>query len=227
METIDILKKSIFFSGLEDSELREFSERLREKKVKKNVFVIKENERTNEMYLIKEGKVNVMANNPEGKELILATMQEGDIFGELSLLDDGPRSANIVTQVDCVLLVVYRQDFFELLNRYPKVANQVIKFLCQRLRLTNRVAESFALHSVYGRLKKYLESMATPEIGGTFVITTHKSQENIAKELGCSRRMVARIFAQLKDDRFLTYHNKKITFLKKLPMELESYDLRY
>ncbi len=161
-----------------------------------------------------------MVNNPEGREMLLATKQEGEIFGELALLDDGPRAANIVTKEDCVLLVVYRQDFYELLNRNPKVAIQVIKFLCQRLRSTTRVAESFALQSVYGRLKAHFESIATPEAEGKFVITTHKSQENIAAELGSGRRMVARILAQLKEDGYITYTTQKITILKKLPFEL-------
>lgn len=220
METIDILKNSVFFSVLEDSELKKFSERLSEKKVKKNVFVIMENERTNEMYLIKQGKVNVMVNNPEGKEMIIATKQEGDVFGELALLDDGLRVANIVTKEDCVLLVIDRQGFYELLNRNPKVAIQVIKFLCRRLRSTTSVAESFALQSVYGRLKAYFESIAIHEADGKFVITTHKSQENIAKELGCGRRMVARILAQLKEYGYITYSSNKIIILKKLPLEL-------
>lgn len=221
MKIIDILQKNPFFSGLEKNEIVKLTERSRKKTVEKNTFILKENDRSNEMYLLIEGKVNVMVNNLKGKEMILATLHQGDIFGELSIIDDDPRSANIVAAEKCELIVISKPDFYELLNQSPKFAIQVIKYLCHRLRLTNRTAESFALLTTYERLKNYFESISQPEEGKDWVITTHETQEVIASRIGCTREMVSKILKKLKKDhQCLSYKHNKITIHKMLPLKL-------
>jgi CRP/FNR family transcriptional regulator, cyclic AMP receptor protein len=221
MDTLQLLKSLTFFAEMDDSELIKFIGHLKTKTVKKNTFVIKENEHSNEMYLIKAGKVNVMVINSKGKEMILATLQEGEIFGELSLFDDEPRAANVVAQEDCVFLVINRSDFFNLIHQHPTVAIQVIKYLCHRLRLTNKTAESFALLNAYERLKKYFESYGMPGMDGNLTFTFHESQEDIGMRIGCSREMVSKIIKKLKEDhQCLYYKNNKIVIHKKLPLKL-------
>ncbi len=219
METIEILRKNDLFSGLEDNELVVLAHLARQKFVNKDVFIIKEGESTNEMYLIKAGKVDVMLNNHDGKELILTTLRAGDIFGELSLLDDDQRSANVVALEDCVLLVIHKSDFYEFLTKNSNVAIQVIKYLCQKLRITNRIARSYALMDVYERLIRYLYSVAQPEAEGKFVVTplTHKE---IALKICTGREVVSRMLRKLEKDQYITNKKKTITINKELPTSL-------
>lgn len=221
MNNIDILRNNEFFFGLEEKELIKLASRLRTKKVKKDTYLIQEHDYSTEMYLLLEGKVNVMLTNQNGKEMILATLQAGDIIGELSLLDDGPRSATILTEENCVVLVLNKADLFEFLNGNPKFAIQVIRYLCHRLRLTNKTTESFALLNAYERLKNYFESIAVVIDKNKWLITSHRNQDAIALQIGTSREMVSKIIKKLKDDhQCLTYTHNKIVLHKALPEKL-------
>ena len=220
METIEILKNNGLFGGLEEGQLKTLADLAKQKKVKKKTFIIKEGENSNEMYLIKKGKVEVMLNNNDGKELILSTLLEGESFGELSLLDNKPRSANVVSLEDCVLLTINQVDFYEFLRNNSKAAIEVIKYLCRQLRLTNSIAHSYALMDVYERLRKYLYSVAEREPGGRLMIRAPLTHKEIAVNICTGREVVSRMLRGLEKDGYLTVKNKRITILKKLPSAL-------
>jgi CRP/FNR family transcriptional regulator, cyclic AMP receptor protein len=220
METIDILKNNELFNGFESGELEALAILARQKNVAKNVFIIKEGENTHEMFLIKEGKVDVMLNNHDGDELILSTLQKGEIFGELALLDDKPRSANVIALEDCELLVIHKSDFNVFLKNNSNAAIQVIKYLCQKLRITNRIAYSYALMDVYERLIRYLHSVASPGVDGKLVITSALTHKEIALKICTGREVVSRMLRKLEKDHYLTIKNKTITINTELPISL-------
>jgi CRP/FNR family cyclic AMP-dependent transcriptional regulator len=219
MENIDALKKNCLFKGLEDNELMLLANLTRQKNVTKNTFVIKEGECASEMYLIKKGKAIVMLNNDKGKEMVLSKLEAGDIFGELALLDDTPRSANVVTQEDCELLILRKADFFDVLNKNPKVAIQVIRYLCQKLRLTNSVAQSYALMDVYERLRKFLYDMAMPDEEGSLVVS-NLAHKDIAFQVCTGREVISRMLSLLEKEGYIKVEKKTIILLKELPTSL-------
>ena len=217
METIDILKSNELFKGLEENELSIVAERTTKKTVLKNTLVISEGDMSNSMYLIKEGKVNVTVTNEEGREMILSTLQLGDNFGELSLLDNDSRSANVITLEKCVFIVLHQADFYKLLKQNPTIAICVIKYLCQRVRFITNIAQSLALLDVYGRLVKLLHSLSAPGENGQLVISLPLTHKDIASRVGSSREMISRILSELEKGQYLTIKNKIITINKKLP----------
>ena len=217
MEAIEIIRKNEIFKGLDNEELESLAKLARLKKAPKNTFIIKEGDETKEMFLIKQGKADVMLNNHNGDELILSSLQEGDIFGELSLLDDQPRSANVIAKEDCLLLTINKADFFDFLNRNSNASIQVIKYLCQKLRNTNRIAQSYALMDVFERLVSYLYSEAQTNAEGKLVITSPLSQKEIAVKICTGREVVSRMLKRLENDGYLSIQNKAITINKDLP----------
>ena len=220
METIEIIRKNELFNGLENNELETLVKLTRQKKASRNTFIIKEGDESQEMYVIKQGKAEVMLNNENGDELILSTLNEGDIFGELSLLDGKPRSANVVALEDCVLLVIHKADFYEFLYKNNNASIQVIKYLCQKLRNTNQIAHSYALMDVFERLVKYLYSEAQPNSEGKLAITSPLTQKEIALKICTGREVVSRMLGRLEKDNYLTIENKTITINTELPMSL-------
>ena len=169
------------------------------------------------MYLIKEGKVNVTVTNEEGKEFILSTLQQGDNFGELSLLDDNPRSANVIALEKCIFLVLKKADFYKLLQSNPGIAIRVIKYLCQRVRFISSIAQSLALMDVYGRLVKMLREFSSQGENGQFIVSMPLTHKDIASRLGCAREMVSKIINALKKGGYLSIENKIIIIHKSLP----------
>ncbi len=217
METIDTLKSNQLFNELGETELRIVAAVSTQKVVQKNTLVISEGDESSAMYLIKEGRVKVTLTNEEGKELILTTLKQGDNFGELSLLDDSHRSANVITLEQCVFVVLHKADFFQLLKQNPVVSMAVIKYLCKRVRHATEVAQNLALMDVYGRLVKLLHDLSVPSENGTLVVSTPLTHQEIASRLGCGREMITNVLKGLKRGQYLTVKNKIFTINKKLP----------
>jgi CRP/FNR family transcriptional regulator, cyclic AMP receptor protein len=217
MDTIDFLKTTELFNCLDEHEITAVSNHIKTKTVQKNTQVIIAGDSSNTLYIIKEGSVNVIARNEEGKEIVLSTLRTGDIFGELSLFDDKPRSAGIVSLENCALLALYKADFLELLNQSPKMALQVIKYLCQRIRFTNTITQNLVFMDVYERLKNFLYDMAIPGSDGKLVTTKPMSQIEIAAHIGSGREIISRILSELVEGGYISIEKKIITLHKKLP----------
>lgn len=217
METIDVIKANQLFKGLDETELKIITRLTTKKTVLKHTLVISEGDDSSAMYLIQEGKVKVTVTSTDGKELILTTLQQGDNFGELSLLDDSHRSANVVAIENCVFIVLHKADFFQLLKQNSSIAFSVIKFLCHRVRFVTEVAQSLALMDVYGRLVKLLHDLSVPSENGKLIVSIPLTHQDIASRVGCGREMITNIMKGLKKGRYLTIENKIITINKKLP----------
>jgi len=218
METIEVLKKSDLFKGLSDEELQLLADLTKTRKVPKNTLVINESDISSTLFFIKEGRVNVTLANEEGKEVILNSLQEGDHFGELSLLDGEPRSTNIITTQPCQFFILHKEDFFRLLEKNSAIAINTIKYLCGQVRQITKNVESLALMDVYGRLVKLLLKLAIPNESGAMEIKQPLTHREIALRVGSSREMISRILKELEKGDYLKIENKIITIKKRLPL---------
>jgi CRP/FNR family cyclic AMP-dependent transcriptional regulator len=111
-------------------------------------------EKGDDFYVVQSGKVAVSCPDESGKEVLLATLGHGNFFGEISLLDGGPRTATVRTTADATLLTLERADFLSFLEQHPKAAVHMLTVLGQRQRDTNEkirgirnVNEAVAEHS--------------------------------------------------------------------------------
>ncbi len=112
---------------------------------------------------IVRGTVKISSPSAEGREVVLNLMREGEIFGEMALLDGKPRSADATALTDCHLLALNRRDFLPMLCETPGLALKVMELLCQRLRQTNEHVEDLAFLDLSGHLAKVLLRLAGPE----------------------------------------------------------------
>lgn len=217
MDTIDILKNNELFKTLAHEELQSLVSLTSTRTVLKNTLVIGAGDTSSSMYLIKSGTVNVTVTNDDGKEMILSTLLPGDHFGELALLDEDPRSANIITLEKCEFIIIHRADFYAFLTQHASIAISVIKYLCKRVRFITNIAQGLALLDVYGRLAKLLDSLAGAEAQGERVIALPLTHKDIALRIGSSREMITRIFIELEKGGYISVNNKIITLHRKLP----------
>ena len=98
-----------------------------------NLIFLEETEGENLFFVI-EGSVKVTRLSKDGREVILAMLNAGDFFGEMSLLDGESRSANVIALEDTEVLSLYRDDFLDVLHEYPKIAIQLLKEMTSRLK---------------------------------------------------------------------------------------------
>jgi len=140
------------FRGLAPGGLERIAAIAGEERHATNTFVFREGEIGDKLYLILEGKVRISRNLAGMGEEALAVLGPGEAFGEMSLIDDVPRSADAVVHEDCRLLVITREAFEDLLFIHKDLAYEIlwnfIKTLSGRLREAN---DKMAFMSVTGK----------------------------------------------------------------------------
>ncbi len=130
---IKMLEQVPIFSGLTQKELRSIASSSKEKKFQAGQTMVSEGESGVGFFLIIEGRAEVRRG---GK--VLSRLEQGQFFGEMTLLDEQPRSADVVAMdpTKCLIFTVW--DFHGMIRTYPKMAREIMKEMARRLRLTNK-----------------------------------------------------------------------------------------
>lgn len=139
------------------------------------------------LFAVFSGTVQITAPSLNGKSAVYNHIAAGDVFGEIALLDGGPRTADAVAFTDCTLMVIERRDFLSVLTRYPEVSMKVIEVLCARLRHTTEQVQDLMFLDLKGRLvKTLLRLWADAENGHSLAL----SQTDLSNMVGMSREMI-------------------------------------
>ena len=133
---IDELRNIQFFSEMSKRDLRMITRFATTKSQRRGEIVIREGTAADTFYIIQKGKVAITKKFEDGEEMVLAVQYEGDFFGEMALLDQGPRSASAVALEPTVLLEISRADFAILLKKAPLLAYAMMREQSTRLRGT-------------------------------------------------------------------------------------------
>jgi CRP/FNR family transcriptional regulator, cyclic AMP receptor protein len=185
------------FSLLPDVQLLLLSQALSRKPYPKDSTVIAAGEPTDALYIVISGRLKVIMRDKEGREVILAFLNEGDFFGEMGLIDQAPRSATVVTIGPCELLTMTRADFMKCLQKNFELTMGVMRGLVTRLREADKKIGSLALMDVCGRVARLLMEMAET-VDGQKVVTRKLPKQQIAKMVGASREMVSRVMKDME-----------------------------
>lgn len=170
----------------------------------------------NLLYIVLSGRLKVFMSNEDGREVLLDFLQEGDAFGELSLFDEQPRSATVMTVEDCKIGLFPRQYLFDCLQRNPNIAIELLKTVIKRMRNTTEQVSSLALLDVYGRIAKVLTNMVKLQPDGKET-TDPLTHQELSTMVGASREMVTRILNDLKRGGYITVENHRIELKRRLP----------
>lgn len=145
------------------------------------------------MFVLVRGQAEVVGVDEEGREVLLAILDEGDVFGELSLIDGQGRSANVVALSDGEMLVIRRSDFLPLLERMPQLMWELLLTITKRLRETDelvlRMAWLNAQQRVAWALLEYAKAGKLPKWLKVHVL---------AKRCGLARETASRIVSQFQ-----------------------------
>jgi hypothetical protein len=149
------LRRVKILAGFNDAQLEHFAQFTELKRVLQWTIVVKQGEQGDTMYLILEGELRARL-MVGGKETILATLGPGDFFGDMALFDHGPRSADVVANVDSTVLKISATDFAKLTDEAPDLAAPFLlaasKTLAARIRADNkRLRESVSFSSAAGK----------------------------------------------------------------------------
>lgn len=192
-----LLRSIPLFAGLPENQVYQIARMAGVRKVPRNTTLVRVGDKTDALYVLVSGSAKVLNRDVEGREVILTLLRAGECFGEMSLIDGSPRSADVVSCEPCELLVIAKSDFAHALSENVDLCLNIMKSLADRLREANRKIESLALLDVYGRVAKLLLDFSELE-DGRRVIRRKVSKQDMAKMVGASREMVSRVMKDLE-----------------------------
>jgi CRP/FNR family cyclic AMP-dependent transcriptional regulator len=169
------------------------------------------------------GRVCIYTISSEGEEAILNILEPGEMFGEIALLDGGPRTASARAMGGAELLQIHRSHFVRFLQDHPELSLSILPVLCRRIRMNVEFIEDAAFLHLSARLAKRLLSLAEvygkPEPRGV-TIALKLSQQDLASMIGATRERVNKELALLRGRSLIAVEDGTITICR--PTELRA-----
>ena len=223
VDTVQLLRQVSIFSELPPETLADLARRVWQKQVEAGAVIVNQEEPGDQLFVIAEGKVKVVLYGETGREIILSILRTGDFFGEMSLLDRQPRSANVVAIEDSQLLGLDREAFQTHLAAHPTTALGILAEMSKRLRHADEVIGNLALLDVYARVARTIRDLAQKQgepVDGGLLIKERPTQQEIAGLIGTSRETVSRALNDFTRRGLLEMSGKQILvrwgFLRKM-----------
>ena len=211
-----IVRKAPIFLGLDSAAADALRASMSLVKLRKGQSLFKEGDDGDNLYVVSNGKVKLGTKSPDGRENLLMILGPGDMFGELSLFDSGPRTATATAVTDSKLLTLGQDKVIPWVREHPEVSLQLLARLASRLRRTNEVVGDLVFSDVPGRVAKALIDLGVkfgekrPE--GLFV-NHDLTQEELAQLVGASRETVNKALADFAQRGWLRLEARSVMIL--------------
>ena len=209
----EVVRKAPLFTPLDDSAAAALRASMTPVKINKGGVLFAEGAEGDHLYVVVEGKLKLGTSSGDGRENLLAILGPGEMFGELSLFDPGPRTSTATAVTDAKLLSLGHDKLIPFLKQYPDVALTLLGRLAQRLRRTNEAVGDLVFSDVPGRVAKALldlgERFGKKTDEGLFVYHD-LTQEELAQLVGASRETVNKALADFAGRGWLRLEGRSV-----------------
>src|ERR1039458_7632909 len=196
-----VLRKHPIFCDLDAEALDQLCRYAKHTTLKRGATIFSKGDPGNSLVAVVSGTVKISVSSPDGRSAILNLIGAGEIFGEMSVLDGQPRSADATANTNCEIFIIDRREFLPFVRSQPALAMKFIELLCTRLRWTSDQVEQIILQNLPGRLASALirltEKHKLAPAGRTIAVT----QQEISEMVGMTRESInkqLRIWASRK-----------------------------
>jgi len=213
----EVLRQAPLFNALDDEAATALRASMSETKLRRGEVLFHEGDSGDRAYVITDGKVKLGRTSADGRENLLAIQGPGQMFGELSLFDPGPRSATVTAVTDAAFLSLSHEDLLRWLDGRPAVARGLLNQLAGRLRKANDVVADLVFSDVPGRVAKALLDLAD-RFGRTADDGVHVhhdlTQEELAQLVGASRETVNKALADFASRGWLRLEPRSVVIME-------------
>ena len=194
----EVVRRAPLFTALDEAAAISLRASMDSVKIAKGSILFKEGDDGEHLYVIIDGKLKLGTSSGDGRENLLSILGPGEMFGELSLFDPGPRTSTATAVTDAKLLSLSHEKVIPWLKQNPEVSLQLLTRLSQRLRRTNEAVGDLVFSDVPGRVAKALIDLGD-RFGKTspegLLVNHDLTQEELAQLVGASRETVNKALA--------------------------------
>ena len=217
-----LLGECVLFRGLSPKERADLVGRARIRNFQSGETIFLMGASGDSMMAVLDGNVRISVPSPEGKEIVLAIIQPGEVFGEIAVLDGKERTAEATAMTDCTLAILERRDVMGFLETNPTGWPRLVDLLCGRLRHSDRQIAEMAFLQLPVRLAKALLRMADMAAGlagaraGARIRLTQRELGNI---VGMTRESVNKCLREWQRKGVIKIEDNEIVIVKRDQLE--------
>jgi len=203
---LNLLENIHLFRGLTRPELDKVRERIAIKRFKKNEIILSEEDTNKYMYVILKGRVRAVQATEEGREIVLGMHSTGEMFGEISLIDENTVPASVIAATDSLVATISREVFVEWLHTRPKILDNLLDMLCRRLRESMERIRMLNMNNASQRIQMLFMKLIRDygeKQGEAYLLKLKLTHNEIANMTGLTRETVTRIMKRWKSEGLL------------------------
>jgi CRP/FNR family transcriptional regulator, cyclic AMP receptor protein len=211
LKNIDLLK------GMTEAQMRAVEERTVMHEVRRKEVLYLPGDAGDRIYLLKRGVVKISGLVEDGREVILALLRRGEVFGEEAVLEDAPRDHMAEAYEDALLCVLTRQDFRDLMRSNPDMAFKVTKLIGLRLRTFRNRVEGLLFKGAPARLAQVLVELAEEhgvQDGRGTLLPLKLTQQDLASLIGVTRESVNLALADFRQRGLVETQGRMLRLLR-------------
>lgn len=212
----DVLMQAPLFAALDAEAAAALRSATTVVRLSKGEVLFQEGEPGDRLYVVEEGKLKLGTASSDGRDALLAIIGPGEMLGELSLFDLGPRTATATALTDVVVRGPGHEALRPWLTGRPEVAEPLLRALAQRLRKTNEAMSDLVFSDVPGRVAKALIDLGERfgvETPPGVVVTHDMTQEELAQLVGASRETVNKALADFAHRGWIKLESRSVTLI--------------
>ena len=212
----EVVRRAPLFAVLDSDDAEALLAQMSPVRMERGDILFREGQSGDSLYVIGEGKIKLGRSSSDGRENLVAILGPGEMFGELSLFDPGPRTMTATAVAETQLMALGNDSLTGLLTGRPEVAKALLAALAKRLRRTNEHLADLVFTDVPGRVAKALldlsERFGRPVDNG--VMVSHDlTQEELAQLVGASRETVNKALADFATRGWLKLEARAVLLL--------------
>ncbi|RMD48476.1 MAG: Crp/Fnr family transcriptional regulator [Ignavibacteria bacterium] len=201
------------FEGLGKEEMEKLNSITTMQEIEKSQPIYFAKEPSKSIYFLKRGRVKLTRTSPDGKEMILALVNPGEVFGELSILDGEERTDYAIAMDNCLICAISREEFLSFISKRPELNLKITKLIGFKIRKYSEKIEQLIFKDAAQRVITFILDQATnygKKIGNQLFIKPFLTHQDIAELTACSRQTVNAVLTELREDGIIDFDRRKL-----------------
>ncbi len=211
-DRVGLLEHAPLFSVLPLEEMRELATKFYSARYGKSEAIFREGEPAERLFLVPRGTVKLYVSSSHGNELLVAVVGPGQIFGELAVIDRGPRAMSARAMEECVVFALSSDVFWTLLETHPALARRLLELMARRLRRADQASQDLVFFDAPTRLARKLLQLAEEHgeptgLGEQIRLPVRVTQEELAQMIGVTRSSANRLIVSFSEQGWIEWND--------------------
>ena len=205
------------FKALDKSSLETLNAITSMKDIPKNQPIYFAKEPSNSIFFLKKGRVKLTRTSPDGKEMIVALVNPGEIFGEMAVIDEDERNNFAIAVDNALICAISKDDFKEFIEKNPGLNLKITKLIGLKLKKYSERIEELVFKDATQRVVSFILNLARDHgktIGEEMFVKPFLTHQDIAELTACSRQTVNSILTDLREQKIINFDRKKLIIYK-------------